>query len=164
MWVEIWQTVFSPVYCVKTMFLIFFVCVFMHYCSIKVCRPASFWALSSASVLSEWRLHHLGHQLVQFYQSLEPQGGLHHWTAQSQNVSGGNSLSDFSFISFNVSIMKIMRLCWYHRRSPLNEDVFAARTKDYVPVTYEEIKDLQAKIYKLFLQVNLLFHLLKIIY
>ncbi|XP_023180397.1 period circadian protein homolog 3 isoform X2 [Xiphophorus maculatus] len=38
------------------------------------------------------------------------------------------------------------------RTSPLNEDVFAARTKDYVPVTYEEIKDLQAKIYKLFLQ------------
>ncbi|XP_007561332.1 period circadian protein homolog 3 isoform X1 [Poecilia formosa] len=38
------------------------------------------------------------------------------------------------------------------RTSPLNEDVFAARTKDYAPVTYEEIKDLQAKIYKLFLQ------------
>ncbi|KAM4583062.1 period circadian protein homolog 3 isoform 2-T2 [Fundulus diaphanus] len=38
------------------------------------------------------------------------------------------------------------------RTSPLNEDVFAARTKDYVPITYEEIKDLQAKIYKLFLQ------------
>lgn len=38
-------------------------------------------------------------------------------------------------------------------RSPLNEDVFAARTKDDFPVTHEEIKDLQAKIYKLFLQV-----------
>ncbi|KAM4741598.1 period circadian protein homolog 3 isoform 3-T3 [Anableps anableps] len=38
------------------------------------------------------------------------------------------------------------------RTSPLNEDVFAARKKDYVPVTYEEIKDLQSKIYKLFLQ------------
>uniref|UniRef100_A0A3Q2CHB3 Period circadian clock 3 n=1 Tax=Cyprinodon variegatus TaxID=28743 RepID=A0A3Q2CHB3_CYPVA len=38
------------------------------------------------------------------------------------------------------------------RTSPLNEDVFAARRKDYVPVAYEEIKDLQAKIYKLFLQ------------
>ncbi|KAK7915890.1 hypothetical protein WMY93_011651 [Mugilogobius chulae] len=37
------------------------------------------------------------------------------------------------------------------RTSPLNEDVFAARTtEDLVP--YEEIKDLQAKIYKLFLQ------------
>ncbi|XP_037831422.1 period circadian protein homolog 3 isoform X2 [Kryptolebias marmoratus] len=38
------------------------------------------------------------------------------------------------------------------RTSPLNEDVFAAHTKENVPVTYEEIKDLQAKIYKLFLQ------------
>lgn len=38
-------------------------------------------------------------------------------------------------------------------RSPLNEDVFAASTKDCVPVSHEEIKDLQAKIYKLFLQV-----------
>ncbi|XP_069566570.1 period circadian protein homolog 3 isoform X2 [Brachyistius frenatus] len=38
------------------------------------------------------------------------------------------------------------------RTSPLNEDVFAAQTKEYVPVTHEEIKDLQAKIYKLFLQ------------
>lgn len=38
------------------------------------------------------------------------------------------------------------------RTSPLNEDVFAARAKDFVPVTYEEIKELQAKIYKLFLQ------------
>ncbi|XP_037534886.1 period circadian protein homolog 3 [Nematolebias whitei] len=38
------------------------------------------------------------------------------------------------------------------RTSPLNEDVFAAQTTKDVPVTYEEIKDLQAKIYKLFLQ------------
>ncbi len=38
-------------------------------------------------------------------------------------------------------------------RSPLNEDVFAARPKEDIPVTHEEIKDLQAKIYKLFLQV-----------
>nr|XP_043879530.1 period circadian protein homolog 3 isoform X2 [Solea senegalensis] len=38
------------------------------------------------------------------------------------------------------------------RTSPLNEDVFAARPKEDFPVTHEEIKDLQAKIYKLFLQ------------
>ncbi|XP_076740035.1 period circadian protein homolog 3 isoform X2 [Maylandia zebra] len=38
------------------------------------------------------------------------------------------------------------------RTSPLNEDVFAAKAKEFVPVTHEEIKDLQAKIYKLFLQ------------
>uniref|UniRef100_A0A7N6B4A0 PAS domain-containing protein n=1 Tax=Anabas testudineus TaxID=64144 RepID=A0A7N6B4A0_ANATE len=38
------------------------------------------------------------------------------------------------------------------RTSPLNEDVFAAQTKEDIPVTHEEIKDLQAKIYKLFLQ------------
>lgn len=41
-------------------------------------------------------------------------------------------------------------------RSPLNEDVFAARPQDDIPVTHEEIKDLQAKIYKLFLQVIIL--------
>ncbi|XP_022601279.1 period circadian protein homolog 3-like isoform X2 [Seriola dumerili] len=38
------------------------------------------------------------------------------------------------------------------RTSPLNEDVFAARAKEDFPVAHEEIKDLQAKIYKLFLQ------------
>lgn len=35
----------------------------------------------------------------------------------------------------------------------MNEDVFAAQTKNEIPVSHEEIKDLQAKIYKLFLQV-----------
>ncbi|XP_060925593.1 period circadian protein homolog 3 [Limanda limanda] len=38
------------------------------------------------------------------------------------------------------------------RTSPLNEDVFAAWTQEDFTVTHEEIKDLQAKIYKLFLQ------------
>ncbi|XP_016892253.1 period circadian protein homolog 3 isoform X2 [Cynoglossus semilaevis] len=38
------------------------------------------------------------------------------------------------------------------RTSPLNEDVFAARPKEDFPITHEDIKDLQAKIYKLFLQ------------
>lgn len=38
-------------------------------------------------------------------------------------------------------------------RSPLNEDVFAEPTEERIAVTHEEIKDLQAKIYKLFLQV-----------
>uniref|UniRef100_A0A8C6MCM2 Period circadian regulator 3 n=1 Tax=Nothobranchius furzeri TaxID=105023 RepID=A0A8C6MCM2_NOTFU len=38
------------------------------------------------------------------------------------------------------------------RTSPLNEDVLAALNRTEVPVSHEEIKDLQAKIYKLFLQ------------
>ncbi|XP_061543683.1 period circadian protein homolog 3 isoform X1 [Phycodurus eques] len=38
------------------------------------------------------------------------------------------------------------------RTSPLNEDVFAAPSKVDLTVTHEEIKALQAKIYKLFLQ------------
>uniref|UniRef100_A0A3Q2XST4 Period circadian clock 3 n=1 Tax=Hippocampus comes TaxID=109280 RepID=A0A3Q2XST4_HIPCM len=38
------------------------------------------------------------------------------------------------------------------RTTPLNEDVFAAPSKVDLTVTHEEIKDLQAKIYKLFLQ------------
>lgn len=41
----------------------------------------------------------------------------------------------------------------YLARTPLNEDVFAAPSKVDLTVTHEEIKDLQAKIYKLFLQV-----------
>ncbi|KAJ8400265.1 hypothetical protein AAFF_G00399590 [Aldrovandia affinis] len=38
------------------------------------------------------------------------------------------------------------------RTGPLNEDVFAAQTKGEAPIIYEEIKELQAQIYKLFLQ------------
>ncbi|XP_036386506.1 period circadian protein homolog 3 [Megalops cyprinoides] len=38
------------------------------------------------------------------------------------------------------------------RTGPLNEDVFAARSKGDLPVIHEEIKELQAQIYKLFLQ------------
>ncbi|XP_056158017.1 period circadian protein homolog 3 isoform X2 [Lampris incognitus] len=38
------------------------------------------------------------------------------------------------------------------RTSPLNEDVFAAGSKVDFPVTHGDVKDLQAKIYKLFLQ------------
>ncbi|XP_077458014.1 period circadian protein homolog 3 isoform X2 [Stigmatopora argus] len=38
------------------------------------------------------------------------------------------------------------------RTTPLNEDVFAASNKADLTVTHEEVKDLQAKIYKLFLQ------------
>uniref|UniRef100_A0AAY4CU67 PAS domain-containing protein n=1 Tax=Denticeps clupeoides TaxID=299321 RepID=A0AAY4CU67_9TELE len=38
------------------------------------------------------------------------------------------------------------------RTGPLNEDVFSARSKEDVPVMYEEIRELQAMIYKLFLQ------------
>lgn len=47
-------------------------------------------------------------------------------------------------------------LLFFVTRSPLNEDVFAAPTTDDILVTHEEIKDLQAKIYKLFLQVIIL--------
>lgn len=46
-------------------------------------------------------------------------------------------------------------MLWSLCRSPLNEDVFAARPKEDFPITHEDIKDLQAKIYKLFLQVNI---------
>ncbi|KAJ8259490.1 hypothetical protein GJAV_G00169910 [Gymnothorax javanicus] len=40
------------------------------------------------------------------------------------------------------------------RTGPLNEDVFAAQTKGEGPVVFEEVKELQAQIYKLFLQVS----------
>ncbi|XP_036067738.1 period circadian protein homolog 3 isoform X3 [Oryzias melastigma] len=38
------------------------------------------------------------------------------------------------------------------RTSPVNEDVFAAQSMNETPVSHEEIKELQSKIYKLFLQ------------
>uniref|UniRef100_A0A8C1JRN5 Period circadian clock 3 n=1 Tax=Cyprinus carpio TaxID=7962 RepID=A0A8C1JRN5_CYPCA len=40
------------------------------------------------------------------------------------------------------------------RTGPLNEDVFAARSKAEQPIMCEDIKELQAMIYKLFLQVR----------
>ncbi|XP_041639368.1 LOW QUALITY PROTEIN: period circadian protein homolog 3 [Cheilinus undulatus] len=69
--------------------------------------------------------------------------------------NGDHITLDTSWSSFiNPWSRKVAFIIGRHkvRTSPLNEDVFAARTKDDVLVTHEEIKDLQAKIYKLFLQ------------
>ncbi|XP_035486151.2 period circadian protein homolog 3 [Scophthalmus maximus] len=69
--------------------------------------------------------------------------------------SGDYITLDTSWSSFiNPWSRKVAFIIGRHkvRTSPLNEDVFAARTKEDFPVTYEEIKDLQTKIYKLFLQ------------
>ncbi|XP_035517811.1 period circadian protein homolog 3 [Morone saxatilis] len=69
--------------------------------------------------------------------------------------NGDHITLDTSWSSFiNPWSRKVAFIIGRHkvRTSPLNEDVFAARTKDDIPVTHEEIKDLQAKIYKLFLQ------------
>lgn len=57
-------------------------------------------------------------------------------------------------MSMTSPVSKGTSLCCCFLRSPLNEDVFAAQTEGLFPVNYEEIKDLQAKIYKLFLQVT----------
>ncbi|MEQ2209812.1 hypothetical protein XENOCAPTIV_004403 [Xenoophorus captivus] len=78
-----------------------------------------------------------------------------HSPVRLQCQNGDYVTLDTSWSSFiNPWSRKVAFIIGRHkvRTSPLNEDVFAARTKDYVPVTYEEIKDLQAKIYKLFLQ------------
>lgn len=69
--------------------------------------------------------------------------------------NGDHITLDTSWSSFiNPWSRKVAFIIGRHkvRTSPLNEDVFAAPTKESVPVTHEEIKDLQAKIYKLFLQ------------
>ncbi|KAM9362099.1 LOW QUALITY PROTEIN: period circadian protein homolog 3 [Symphorus nematophorus] len=69
--------------------------------------------------------------------------------------NGDHVTLDTSWSSFiNPWSRKVAFIIGRHkvRTSPLNEDVFAAQTKDSIPVTHEEIKDLQAKIYKLFLQ------------
>ncbi|MED6233132.1 hypothetical protein ATANTOWER_007187 [Ataeniobius toweri] len=78
-----------------------------------------------------------------------------HSPVRLQCQNGDYITLDTSWSSFiNPWSRKVAFIIGRHkvRTSPLNEDVFVARTKDYVPVTYEEIKDLQAKIYKLFLQ------------
>ncbi|XP_038552968.1 period circadian protein homolog 3 [Micropterus salmoides] len=69
--------------------------------------------------------------------------------------NGDHITLDTSWSSFiNPWSRKVAFIIGRHkvRTSPLNEDVFAAPTKEDIPVTHEEIKDLQAKIYKLFLQ------------
>ncbi|KAI3370261.1 hypothetical protein L3Q82_025039 [Scortum barcoo] len=69
--------------------------------------------------------------------------------------NGDHITLDTSWSSFiNPWSRKVAFIIGRHkvRTSPLNEDVFAARTMEDIPVTHEEIKDLQAKIYKLFLQ------------
>ncbi|KAM8756655.1 period circadian protein homolog 3 [Acanthopagrus schlegelii] len=69
--------------------------------------------------------------------------------------NGDHITLDTSWSSFiNPWSRKVAFIIGRHkvRTSPLNEDVFAAPTKDDILVTNEEIKDLQAKIYKLFLQ------------
>ncbi|XP_070759152.1 period circadian protein homolog 3 [Enoplosus armatus] len=69
--------------------------------------------------------------------------------------NGDHITLDTSWSSFiNPWSRKVAFIIGRHkvRTSPLNEDVFAAPTKKDFPVTLEEIKDLQAKIYKLFLQ------------
>lgn len=69
--------------------------------------------------------------------------------------NGDHITLDTSWSSFiNPWSRKVAFIIGRHkvRTSPLNEDVFAAPTTEDVPVSHEEIKDLQAKIYKLFLQ------------
>ncbi|XP_044035424.1 period circadian protein homolog 3 isoform X2 [Siniperca chuatsi] len=69
--------------------------------------------------------------------------------------NGDHITLDTSWSSFiNPWSRKVAFIIGRHkvRTSPLNEDVFAAPTKEDFPATHEEIKDLQAKIYKLFLQ------------
>uniref|UniRef100_A0A671VLQ4 Period circadian clock 3 n=1 Tax=Sparus aurata TaxID=8175 RepID=A0A671VLQ4_SPAAU len=69
--------------------------------------------------------------------------------------NGDHVTLDTSWSSFiNPWSRKVAFIIGRHkvRTSPLNEDVFAAPTTDDILVTHEEIKDLQAKIYKLFLQ------------
>nr|XP_046240170.1 period circadian protein homolog 3 isoform X2 [Scatophagus argus] len=69
--------------------------------------------------------------------------------------NGDHITLDTSWSSFiNPWSRKVAFIIGRHkvRTGPLNEDVFAPQTEDDIPVTYEEIKDLQAKIYKLFLQ------------
>ncbi|XP_028303861.1 period circadian protein homolog 3 isoform X2 [Gouania willdenowi] len=83
------------------------------------------------------------------------QSPFEHSPVRLQCQNGDFITLDTSWSSFiNPWSRKVAFIIGRHkvRTSPLNEDVFAARAKKIVPVTYEEIKDLQAKIYKLFLQ------------
>lgn len=61
------------------------ICLFFL-CSPPVRRP-TVWPLVHQVLCKKWRVHHLRHQLVQFCQSLEPQGLLCYWETQSPHVS-----------------------------------------------------------------------------
>ncbi|XP_068170437.1 period circadian protein homolog 3 [Antennarius striatus] len=83
------------------------------------------------------------------------QSPFEHSPVRLQCKNGDHITLDTSWSSFiNPWSRKVAFIIGRHkvRTSPLNEDVFAARSMDDIPVTHEEIKDLQAKIYKLFLQ------------
>ncbi|KAM6979706.1 period circadian protein homolog 3 [Aplochiton taeniatus] len=69
--------------------------------------------------------------------------------------SGDYVTLDTSWSSFiNPWSRKVAFIIGRHkvRTSPLNEDVFAAHSKDHPQVRFEEVKDLQSKIHKLFQQ------------
>ncbi|KAK5872732.1 hypothetical protein PBY51_013406 [Eleginops maclovinus] len=83
------------------------------------------------------------------------QSPFEHYPVRLRCQNGDHITLDTSWSSFiNPWSRKVAFIIGRHkvRTSPLNEDVFAAPTKEDVPVNHEEIKDLQAKIYKLFLQ------------
>ncbi|XP_070702705.1 period circadian protein homolog 3 isoform X2 [Pempheris klunzingeri] len=83
------------------------------------------------------------------------QSPFEHSPVRMRCQNGDHITLDTSWSSFiNPWSRKVAFIIGRHkvRTSPLNEDVFAAQTKDDIPVTHEDIKDLQAKIYKLFLQ------------
>lgn len=63
------------------------------------------------------------------------------------------SNSAYSYLFF-IKLELIVKFCWLSR-SPLNEDVFAARNKEASSVE-KEIRELQGQIYKLLLQVKMM--------
>lgn len=92
------------------------------------------------------------HQKVLKYAGQPP---FEHSPVRLRCQNGDYVTLDTSWSSFiNPWSRKVAFIIGRHkvRTSPLNEDVFAARSKDDQPITYEEIKHIQAKIYKLFLQ------------
>lgn len=99
-------------------------------------------------------VHHNRHQLVELCQSLEPQGVLRHWQAQSAHVSIPTVVGFFVVFWTSVFMRTLgdssMPACF---RGPVNEDVFAAPAFHGGKIIDSDIQEISEQIHRLLLQV-----------
>lgn len=157
-------------YCTLRILRFFFCYIISHSALHIVCSSSSvqFWSTQASLHLST--LQYACAVRMETTSPWTPAGpasstlGAAKWPSSSDDIKSGRKLPRCSVLVqaftqlVSVLLMKltvIMRLIVSSlSRSPLNEDVFAAPSKDDITVSHEEVKDLQAKIYKLFLQVK----------
>lgn len=135
--------------------------------SSSVCR-ATIRPLISPIPCTKRRIHHPWHQLVQFCQSLEPQGLFRYRETQSAHVSFTvlwyvrcrSSLSPGSFLRVDELTKHSWGGSWAAGllliRAPVNEDVFVAPPSNVAEMKTmdSDIQELTEQIHRLLLQVR----------